>query len=61
MKATLIGMALAAYCAFWFLLAHRTAVPGDPTWLPFAVLLLLLVPALLGIGIGRAVGQDRRP
>lgn len=60
MKATLIGMVLVAYCAFWFLLAHRAAVPGDPGWMPLAILALVSLPALLGFALALAL-KGRSP
>lgn len=57
MKATLIGMALVAYCAFWFGMAQRAVSAGDPGWMPLAILALVALPGLLGIALGYAIAE----
>lgn len=60
MKTVILGAVLAAYCAFWFAIALATGhQAGEPTWLPFAILALVAVPAALGISLGRALKEKR--
>ncbi|MDE4917754.1 ABC-type molybdate transport system permease subunit [Cupriavidus metallidurans] len=58
MKAILYAALIALNSGFWFALALAVSdADGKPGWMPVAILALVTVPAVLGIGLGGALKE----
>lgn len=59
MTAIVYAALIAANSGFWFALALASA-EGRPSWMPLAILAMVTVPAVLGIGLGWALKERRQ-
>lgn len=61
MTALVYAALIAVNSCFWFTLAVTVAHgDGQPSWMPFAILALVTVPAALGVGLGWALKEQKR-
>jgi ABC-type molybdate transport system permease subunit len=59
-KAIVYAALIAVNSGFWFAIALAGSnADGKPGWMPFAILALVTVPAVLGIGLGGAIKEKR--
>ncbi len=58
MKAIVYAALIAVNSGFWFALAMAVAnADGKPGWMPLAILALVTVPAVLGVGLGAGLKE----
>ncbi|MFJ1257863.1 hypothetical protein [Cupriavidus sp. CuC1] len=61
MTRLLLAAALGAYCTFWFAMAIAAdKTDGHVWWMPFAILAMVGLPAVLGVALGIELTKPER-